>query len=363
MKPGRFVVDTHVHAQRFAAGGALAEREVAQTGQWDMLGATMSGLVPYANTGRLEYDMDCYGVDLCVLLPAFGMTDELNLEIVAGTPDKYVAACGITDYMLRCRQGEDEWTIDGVCAEFDRLLGTGDFVAIGESMPYMPVPYDHHRPVSRTEAVTNMLRIAEVADRHGVPLRYHTGIPMGYTSPYSSGFLGPADFNPLWGHDIAAAFPNLTLIFDHGGIQAWWWERWYEECLNVVGAHDNVYVETGLWWRELYERPLVDPNIGPEKLLWGTDWGASMQIYSQLGRQPPSYAVQLRKEGIVHYQVDYWGWSLRELTSLRLSQDDMNLILGGNAARVFGLDVPFTRLFKPPSDEVGRRPRDRSEHA
>jgi hypothetical protein len=79
-----------------------------------------------------------------------------------------------------------------------------------------------------------------------------------------------------------------------------------------------------------------------------------MQIYSQLGRTPPSYAVQLREEGIPHYQVDYWGWSLRELTSLRISQDDMNLILGGNAARVFNLDVPFTRLFRPPSDQVGR---------
>jgi hypothetical protein len=45
--------------------------------------------------------------------------------------------------------------------------------------------------------------------------------------------------------------------------------------------------------------------------------------------------VQLRKQGIVHYQVDYRGWSLRELTSLRLYQDDMNLILGGNAARIF----------------------------
>jgi hypothetical protein len=88
--------------------------------------------------------------------------------------------------------------------------------------------------------------------------------------------------------------------------------------------------------------------------LWGTDWGASMQIYSQLGRVPPSYPVQLRKEGIPHYQVDYRGWSLRELTSLRIAQDDMNLILGGNAARIFKLDVPFTRLFRPPSDRVGR---------
>ena len=44
------------------------------------------------------------------------MTDELNLEIVGHSPDKYVAACGITDYMRRCRDGEEEWSIDGVCA-------------------------------------------------------------------------------------------------------------------------------------------------------------------------------------------------------------------------------------------------------
>ena len=149
MKHGRFVVDTHVHAQRFAAGGALAERKPASTRQWDVLGATMSGLVPYENTARLEYDMECYGVDACVLLPAFGMTDELNLEIVDRAPGRYVAACGATEYMGRCRDGEEEWSIDGVCAELDRLLATGRFVAIGESMPYMPLPYDYHRPIGR----------------------------------------------------------------------------------------------------------------------------------------------------------------------------------------------------------------------
>ena len=78
---------------------------------------------------------------------------------------------------------------------------------------------------------------------------------------------------------------------------------------------------------------------------------------AQLGRTPPSYPVQLRKEGIVHYQVDYWGWSLREATSIRISQDDLNLILGGNAARIFRLDPGLTRLFKPPSHRVGRQER------
>jgi predicted TIM-barrel fold metal-dependent hydrolase len=274
--------------------------------------------------------------------------------MVQRAPDKYFAAGGCTDYTRRCREGEEQWSIDGVCAELDRLLGTGRFVAIGESLPYMPYPWDQTALVSRVDAIANILKIVEVAQHHGVAARIHTGIPYGYTAAYSYGYIGPANVNPLWMLDIAAAFPDVTLIYDHGGIQAGSWERFYEECLTVIAANDNVYVETGLWWRELYEKAMIDPNIGPSKLLWGTDWGASMQIYSQIGRFPPSYAVQLRDEGIPHYQVDYWGWSLRELTSVRMSQDDMNLILGGNAARIFDLDVPFTRLFKPPSDQVGR---------
>ena len=36
------------------------------------------------------------------------------------------------------------------------------------------------------------------------------------------------------------------------------------------------------------------------------------------------------------------------------SRERPALTLGGNAARIFKLDVPHTRLFKPPSDQVGR---------
>ena len=32
--------------------------------------------------------------------------------------------------------------------------------------------------------------------------------------------------------------------------------------------------------------------------------------------------------------------------SLDISQDDLNLILGGNALRIFKIDFPLTRMFK-----------------
>jgi hypothetical protein len=50
----------------------------------------------------------------------------------------------------------------------------------------------------------------------------------------------------------------------------------------------------------------------------------------------------------VTWQPDIWGWSLRELGRLNIPQDDLNLILGGNAAWLYKVDLPlpYDRLFK-----------------
>ena len=50
----------------------------------------------------------------------------------------------------------------------------------------------------------------------------------------------------------------------------------------------------------------------------------------------------------MRHQVDIWGWSLRQLGALDISNDDLNLILGGNAVRLYNLRTPggLTRMFK-----------------
>jgi hypothetical protein len=107
-------------------------------------------------------------------------------------------------------------------------------------------------------------------------------------------------------------------------------------------------LETGRWWAKLYEKALNDPSVGAEKLIWGTDWGASLPVYSQLNRYPPGYTRQNLKEGIPRHQVDIWGWSLKQIQRLDINQDDMNLMLGGNAVRLYNLRTPggLTRMFK-----------------
>jgi len=70
----RFIVDTHVHAQRHAA--KFKERGVKP--DFTTLSKEMGLADTYDNSPCLPYDMERYGVDMCVLQSAFGMTNELT---------------------------------------------------------------------------------------------------------------------------------------------------------------------------------------------------------------------------------------------------------------------------------------------
>ena len=82
MKLGRFIIDTHVHAQRHAAGPEFKKLGIDDPKKirYKDLAQIMPSLVTYDNSKRLLYDMDCYEVDMCILHPAFGMSNELNVE-------------------------------------------------------------------------------------------------------------------------------------------------------------------------------------------------------------------------------------------------------------------------------------------
>jgi len=343
---GRFIVDTHVHAQRHAF--KFKERGIKP--DFRALAEGMPDVEVYDNSPRLLYDMQIYGVSMCVLISAFGMTDELNAEIVANHPDKFVAVCRGDRYLRKVRRGETEWNVTELCRVLDELLSSGNYCGIGESIPVNPKQQKLQPWEQRFEEIC---QIMEVARKHKVPVGYHTGLITGYgVSGWGIGQALGERWNPLLAHDIAAHYPDVPLILSHGGMQGWWSEMNMDACFQVAASHPNVYLETGLYWAELYEKPLRDPNIGTEKLIWGTDWGASIPQQWKPGSYPASYADQSRKQGPPAHQVDCYGWSLRQLGKatdmLDLPQDDLNLILGGNAVRLFKLEdkVPHTRLFK-----------------
>lgn len=342
MKMGRFIVDTHVHAQRFAAGPGLKKENLdAGSARYNDLAKVIRHLEAYDNSPRLLYDMECYDVDMCVLLPAFGMSNELNIQIMENNPGRFVAVCSATETARKARDDGIEWTAEAAAKELDALLATGKFVGTGEGMP---ANASSKRTVGMTERLDQMRPIMEVVQKHKSVVQVHSGVVMGY--PLSHHYW-PETLNPIWMADMAVEYPDVPIVINHGGLQGWWSERFYEECLLLAASHDNIYLECGFYWAELYEKPLLDPNIGAEKLLWATDWGASIPFHSQPGHYPSSYPVQKRSEPLPRHQVDMWGWSLKQLLKVQCTQDDLNLILGGNAARIYKLEVPHTRLFRP----------------
>ncbi len=352
MKLGRYIVDTHVHAQRHAAGAAFRKAGFKDPARIDYrdLAAVMPSLNAYDNSERLLYDMDCYGVDMCILSSAFGMNNQINLNLVAQYPERFRALAYPKETADRALAGDIEWTMAAAVKELDNLLSTGKFVGTGEGMPANPRGVMGRKTLSQTAGMEQLRMVMDLGRKHAVPVRVHSGSPMGYPVSYT---FWPENFHPSWIRDLATEYPDVPIIFDHGGMQGGRSETLVEECVQVAANHDNVYLETGLYWTDLYYKALLDPNVGPEKLMWGTDWGASIPIYTQLGCRPQSYAVQIRKKGIVTHQVDVMGWSLKQVARLDISQDDLNLILGGNALRVYNIDFPLTRMFKPVNGSHG----------
>ena len=345
MKLGRFIIDTHVHSQRHAAGPEFKKKGLGDPKKikYKDLAQIMPHITTYDNSKRLLYDMACYDVDMCILHPAFGMSNELNLDLVEKYPDKFRALAYPKETSDKAMRGEIEWTMETAVEELDRLLSTGKFVGTGEGMPANPYGMKTRKTISQTARMDELRLVMDVARKHQVPVRVHTGSPMGYPISYT---FWPENFHPSWIRDLATEYPDVPIVFDHGGMQGGRWDNLVDECIQVAANHDNVYLETGLYWTELYYKALSDPNVGAEKLMWGTDWGASIPTQTQIGQHPQTFAAQVGKEGIVTHQVDVIGWSLKQVSRLNISQDDMNLILGGNALRIYKIDFPISRMFK-----------------
>ena len=166
MKLGRFVVDTHVHSQRHAAGKALNGSK-----DYGDLGHAMFNIIAYDNSPRLLYDMECYGVDMCVLLPAFGMTNETNVEQVKKYPNKFAAVCQAKTARDKALSGEVKWTIDAACEELDALLATGSFVGIGECMPAPPDNPNDPSYEDRDERtiIKDMMKVMDLGRKYKYP--------------------------------------------------------------------------------------------------------------------------------------------------------------------------------------------------
>ena len=344
---GLFVVDNHTYAQVEPTGYPGDEPEK-----------------------MMLYHMDKYGVDMCVLKSVYTWgrsidvnRNKLNADIVKRHPDRFVALCTDLEVQHKASTGVAEWTVEAANKEIDELMQTGLYVGIGESIPRDRNP--RKKLISWDERFEQVCSSMDLFRKYKGPMLYITGGVIGNQTARSDITRNRAhpesceNGSPLLCLEIAALYPEVPIILAHGGVEssAYYMDD-YEKCLYVAASCRNVFLDCGQWWTELYTKPLLDVNIGAEKILWGCGWGQGNLVQQRMpGQIPETYNVRNLTLGqnvagklwvTPKDTNDIWGWSLSQLGRLNIPQADMNLILGGNAAHLYNLKtpLPYEKMFR-----------------
>ena len=333
----RFVVDTHTHIttlyQPKGHKGLLPPDKMK-----DWVGLGGGEIEPFDNSPLCLYDMERYGIDMCLLKPSvLGTTNEMQAMLVDKHPDKFRAFCADQTLKLKAWRGEAKWTLDAAAEEVEAALKTGKFIGIGEFVPRNP---DRTRIYTFEERLNEYRTFAELAQKYGVTVDFHD-FSHGYEwDPYQ--LLSR----------LSREYPDVNFVFCHSGYSIGGYVMGADlirKACSVAGHANNIYLETGNWPAEYFEIALKDPNVGPTQLIWGGDYGHVPQyIVARPGGDPSSFSSTFKRwPPVPAYHIDWWGWALHQIHKIKdwVSQDEINLILGGNAARIFKLPVPYERMF------------------
>lgn len=168
------------------------------------------------------------------------------------------------------------------------------------------------RPIEDTAAYPVWEACAEL----DIPVLVHFGV-MG-----SGGGIGTHEnINPLKLHNVAKDFPDVTFVVPHFGC------AWIRETLQLCWACRNVCIDTSgsnqwIRWvpgevtiKELFRKYLG--TIGPERIIFGSDssWF------------PRGFAIRYLQDQI------------RDAREIGMSHEQLQLIFGGNAARLLKIDL------------------------
>jgi hypothetical protein len=154
------------------------------------------------------------------------------------------------------------------------------------------------------------------AEELGVPALIHTGPE---TIPLFSKYG-----HPIYLDEVCNSFPDLKIVAAHAGY------CWWEELVELASNKSNLYIDLAAWQTrtrrrkdiEFYRtlRTILD-RIGARRVLFGSDF-PSMRLYMSLKdwvgvfKEIPGYV----KEAGVEFKID-----------------EIELILGGTAAKILGL--------------------------
>jgi len=277
------VIDFHVHPiyyESYSPSTVAWIRELHGEANW-------ARLQECADPAALVALLDRAGVDHAVVLAELSpaatgtCTNEYVAEFCAGQK-RLIPFCTVNPHLVADSR-----------AELRRLVETYGF----RGLKLYPT-YNHFYP---NDAVLYPLYAA--AEELGLPVMLHTG-----SSVFRGSRLKYGD--PLFLDDVAVDFPQLKIVLVHSGRGVW-----YDHAFLMARLHPNVYMEiAGLPPQKLLTYfPELD-RVG-DKVIFGSDWPGLADIAGNIER----------------------------IRALPLAREVREKILGGNAARLLGIDCSTGR--------------------
>ncbi|GAB4575390.1 MAG: hypothetical protein Kow0077_26650 [Anaerolineae bacterium] len=168
------------------------------------------------------------------------------------------------------------------------------------------------QPIESVEAYP----VWEVCAELEIPVLIHFGIQGG-----GGGIAWHENINPLKLHNVAKDFPDVNFVVPHFGC------AWIRETLQLCWACANVSIDTsgsnqwvrwvdGDWTTKKLFRKYLE-TIGAERIIFGSD-----SSYFPRG-----------------FAIRYLQDQIRDCRELGITHEQLQLIFGGNAARLFKIDL------------------------
>lgn len=247
---------------------------------------------------------------------------EKNVELMRRWPQRFVCYLGLDPFL-------------GPKACIEDLERQKELIpsAIGLKMyPDRVDPMGRWRADDREAAFPLFEKAAELGLR---TVAFHKAVPNG-----------PLPLDPYSVTDIdgaAIAFPNLSFEIVHSGM------AFLEETALAIGRFPNVYANLEITSLFSIVAPGMFDQVMATLLFWG---GPEKIIYSTGAMQ---YHAEPILQAVWNYEISD---AMRERFNLEpLTRVDKKNILGGNYARIVGLDVP-QRGASIAADEFSAQVRD-----
>ena len=302
------IIDAHVHTYPTAAIGQQALQGMGKTGS----SGTVGELLDVMARGKISFAV------LANMTPTYDMRMAAlsNLSASASQAEKEKAEKEINEKVIDRMKRRNLWscTSAGESPVLVPLISVDLLQSPADMQAEIEGKVKNHgakglklHPVSNRfyPSDRGLWPAYQRAVDLGLPILFHSGEAevAGYTQ---ADYARPANFEP-----VLQSFPNLVIILAHLG------KGYLEESVALARKYDNVHFDTSaiLSGGEIKsgfasggDAVKLIRTIGVRRILFGSDW--------------PWFDPLL---------------AIRQIEGLGFSEEEKRMILGQNAARVFGL--------------------------